>query len=158
MTILDNLLAHPWLAMFCALVSGIFCCVCLASLSGALLKMHRSKSAVKKLLAAYSAPPRLWLQPAWENALHAKRFCRISIAIYRVRLLCLASSLAAGLVILAVPKLSDIAVYTAGAFFLLLDIPWLIVFFLLGNKPLGKRWQGFHFEKYHNTPEHDKLL
>ncbi len=156
-TFMQALLDKPWVFVLISNISGIFCCFVLSTMAGALLKMHRSKTKVKKLLTCYSFWQRLLLQPAKEHCLHAKRFCGQIIFLYKLRIFSLIA-LPAMFIIAGLPELKKVICYLSGGFFLLLDLPAFVLDSVLSKPHLFRPWNGYRFEKYHNTEDHNSLM
>ncbi len=126
-------------------------------LLNSLLKMHRSKSAVKKIKKEYNFKQKLWLTPFETNCIHAVKFCKGLIWFWRVRCLSFALYLMLGMAaIFGLPVNTIIAWFSAGMF-VLFDIPQFIINLLL-SRPFIGRFREYSFEKYHNTKDHESLL
>lgn len=123
-----------------------------------LLKMHKSKTAVKKLCGAYFLIQRLFLRPAWEHCEHAVKFCRAVILLYGLQAAATASVVALGIAALLWGKLCCLFGYTAAAKVLFLDAPVLLLSVVLFKRPTNKERGKWRFEKYHNTSNHESLF
>lgn len=123
-----------------------------------LLKMHKSKTAVKKLCGAYSLIQRLFLRPSWEHCEHAVKFCRAVILLYGLQAAATASVVALGIAALLCGKLCCLFGYTAAAKALFLDAPVLLLSVVLFKRPTNKERGKWRFEKYHNTSNHESLF
>ncbi len=122
----------------------------------ALLKMHRSKSAVKKIKKEYSFMQKLRLLPFEDHCLHAVRFCKGLIWFSRVRYIFFALYILIALVGIFYP-VSEMLPWVTITMILCFDIPMLLLSACL-SRPLIGRFKEFSFEKYHNTQDHFSLL
>lgn len=123
-----------------------------------LLKMHRSKSAVKKLKKDYTFWQRMQLLHFKDNCCHAIKFCSRMIIYQKIGWFCLALYLIVSLLFtLGLFSAKFIAWLTVGIF-MLFDVPAFITNRLLARPILFGRFKEFSFEKYHNTANHDSLL
>ncbi len=154
MKIIQNLAASPNGCLALGLLLALFSLSAVRSLLGGLLEMHRSKNGLKKLRAQYTFWQRFWLRPVTEQSQHALRFCRCLALVHHIRALTLP--------VLVVLRLLDMALPLAWATatgFLLLDIPVITIHAILWKRVWQRdRRYIWRFRKYHNTPEHEKLL
>lgn len=155
--LIQNLSMQP---IGCIEISAVsFFCSYLSNymLLTSLLKMHRSKSAVKKIRSKYTLLQKLRLRHFKENCLHAVSFCskmviyqKISFG-FRVLYWIISLLFAFGIVSSAL-----IAWLTVG-FFFVFDLPVFLISLFL-SRPIIGRFKEFTFEKYHNTQNHDSLF
>lgn len=127
------------------------------SLLSGLLKMHRSKTAVKKLKNEYKFSHRLTLRHYEEKCLHAVTFCKILVWYVRGN-----AGLLLVYMLLSVGYLLKIFSATAlSAVSICLSVVYLLPIMILGvmlNRPLIGRFNKYSFEKYHNTDDHSSLI
>ena len=153
-----NLAEHPMLCVvisaICFLLSGFLC----YSMLNRLIKMHRSKTAVKKLMREYTFFQKVWMQPYENNCLHAVNFCKYLITFQRIgriglciyALICLLN---------AMGVCSNMTLFWCSVVRLgLLDLPVFIIDLGLARPFIFGRFKKYSFEKYHNTDNHNSLL
>jgi hypothetical protein len=122
-----------------------------------LLKMHRSKSAVKKLKKEYTLLQKLWLLPFENSCLHAVRFCRGLVWFHRLRSACFLLFLATA-VLWALDVASNLVLaWMSAGMFVCFDVPQIILSNVV-SRPIIGRFKEYSFEKYHNTKDHESLL
>ena len=131
--------------------------VMLYSLLDSLLKMHRSKSAVKKIKKEYKLKHKMWLIPFETNCVHAVKFCKGLIWFWRVRCFTFALYLMLGLAAIFGLSVNAIIAWFSVGMFVIFDVPQFIIQQLL-SRPFIGRFREFSFEKYHNTNDHESLL
>ena len=145
-----------------ALIIGcIFACVtllCIRSIVNALYAMHRSNSMLKKLRREYTFGQKLIMIPAWKNCLHASQFCRALIVLHHVRLMFLLSTLLIALFSCFFSMLVSVYALLSWVIFVILDIPILLLHRVMDRYPLQRHKNGYRFQKYHNTKNHDSLF
>ena len=156
--IIDNLSKQPTVCVILSVIIFLFSFLTNYLLLDSLLKMHRSKSAVKKLKQEYTFLQRMQLIHFKENCRHAIRFCSKMIVYLKISWMFLALYLIVSL-LFAFGLLSSkfIAWLTVGIF-LLFDVPAFAINRLLARPIIFGRFKEFSFEKYHNTENHDSLL
>lgn len=157
MHIISNLAELPGVCFGLSVFLFLFGFAMIYGLLDSLLKMHRSKSAVKKIKKEYKLKQKMWLIPFETHCMHAAKFCKGLICFWRVRCFTFILYLMLGLA--AVFGLSEnviIAWFSAGMF-VLFDVPQLIIQLSL-SRPFFGRFREFSFEKYHNTKDHESLL
>ena len=156
--IIDNLSKQPTVCIILSVIIFLFSFLTNYLLLDSLLKMHRSKSAVKKLKQEYTFLQRMQLIHFKENCRHAIRFCSKMIVYLKISWMFLALYLIVSL-LFAFGLLSSkfIAWLTVGIF-LLFDVPAFAINRLLARPIIFGRFKEFSFEKYHNTENHDSLL
>ena len=147
-------------AMWCAFLVIVFS---VASMLGirfiiaGLMNMHRSKTALKKLNKAYSFGQKMLLKHAWQDCLHAKKFCRFLIIWHH----CIFVTFIMALLLLIFSKLWPAVLVVVGWYALgtlVFDvIPVAILFSALDRYPFQRFRHQFTFRKYHNTNDHDSL-
>jgi hypothetical protein len=156
--IIDNLSKQPTVCIILSVIIFLFSFLTNYLLLDSLLKMHRSKSAVKKLKREYTFLQRMRLIHFKENCRHAIKFNSKMIVYQKISWIFLALYLIISL-LFAFGLLSSkfIAWLTIGLF-LLFDVPTFTINRLLARPILFGRFKEFSFEKYHNTENHDSLL
>ena len=84
MRIISNLTATPQACVLITVSLFLVSLIITCSLLNALLKMHRSKSAVKKIMKEYRFLQKVWMYPYEAHCLHAISFCRFLIYLQRI--------------------------------------------------------------------------
>ena len=154
--LIEKLSREPAVCVIVTVMIFLFC-YCTDLLLGSLLKMHRSRSALKKLKKQYSLRQRLGLCHFRDRCLHAVPFCRGMVLFLRL-----------GWVIMGVYLLCALAYAFGGCS--AVSLAWCSAGILLGfcmptwavnlalARPLFGRFREFSFEKYHNTDNRHSLL
>ena len=159
--IIDNLSKQPTLCIIFSVIIFLFSFFTNYLLLDSLLKMHRSKSAVKKLMKEYTFLQRMQLIHFRENCRHAIKFCKRMIIYQKIAWGCLALYLIISLLFaFGLFSAKFIAWLTVGIF-VAFDVPAFAINRLLSRPILFQRFRrskGFSFEKYHNTENHDSLF
>ena len=123
-----------------------------------LLKMHRSKSAVKKLKKEYTFLQKIRLLHFKKHCLHAIKFCNGVIIHQKIGCVCFALYLIVSLLFaFGLFSATFIAWLTVGIF-LIFDVPAFAIPRFLARPIIFGRFTEFSFEKYHNTDNHKSLL
>lgn len=157
MHIINNLAGLPGVCIGLSVFFFLFGFFMVYSLLDSFLKMHRSKSAVKKIKKEYKLRHKIWLIPFEINCLHAVKFCKSLIWFWRIRCFAFVPYLLLG-VATAFGLLASIVIawFTAGMF-VFFDVPQFIIHSLL-TRPFIGRFREFSFEKYHNTKDYESLF
>ncbi len=156
--IIENLSKQPAVCIILSVLIFLFCFFTNYLLLDSLLKMHRSKSAVKKLKKEYTFLQRMRLLHFKENCRHAIKFCNGMIIYQKIGWVCLAIYLFMALLFaFGLFSATFITWLTVGVF-LLFDAPAFAINRLLARPIIFGRFKEFSFEKYHNTENHDSLL
>ena len=156
--IIDNLLKQPSVCIILSVILFLFSYLLNYLMLDSLLKMHRSKSAVKKIKKDYTFWQRMQLLHFKENCLHAIKFCNRMIIYQKIGWVCLALYLIVSLLFTFGLFSSKFIVWIAVGICLLFDVPTFAINRLLARPILFGRFREFSFEKYHNTENHNSLL
>ena len=157
MYIIKNLSEHPALCVVVSLLLFFFSSMTCYLLLGGLLKMHRSKTAVKKLKNEFTLLQKLRLIPFETHCLHAVRFCKGLILFQKTGWILFAIFLLITLMN-CVGVLSDMVLACGTvSLFALFDVPMLVLHQVFARPIIG-RFKAYSFEKYHNTEKHTSLL
>lgn len=153
MGFLNDMIAQPGSALVLALILRLVCVAEMQFMLNALFRMHKSKSAVKKIRKQYTFWQKLILRHVEEHTEHAVQFTRFMVWVHHIScctmLICLLSRLI----------LSDRwFVYLLAARFLIFDGPVLLINLLLDAYPLRRRRHEYRFVKYHNTSDKTSLF
>ena len=155
---IENLSMQPVVCIILSVLIFLFCFFTNYLLLDSLLKMHRSKSAVKKLKKEYTFLQRMRLLHFKGNCRHAIKFCNGMIIYQKIGWVCLAIYLLVSLLFaFGVLSATFIAWLTAGIF-VAFDMPAFVINRILARPILFGRFKEFSFEKYHNTENHDSLF
>lgn len=159
MGLLEELAAQPKAAAFIfgtLWLVGMFLLRCILS---DLMKMHKSKSTIKKILVRYTFFQKLALRHVAEHTEHAVTFTKGLILVYHLSFWSMAAILLSGLFLSG-----RWFVYLLAGRALLLDVPVMVLDFLLDNHPFNKRKRREdikhrrRFSKYHNTSDKTSLF
>ena len=156
--IIENLSKQPVACIILSVLIFIFCFLTNYLLLDSLLKMHRSKSAVKKLKKEYTFLQRIRLLHFKENCRHAIKFCNGMIIYQKVGWFCLALYLIISLLFAFGLFSARFVAWLTVGICLLFDVPAFAINRFLVRPILFGRFKEFSFEKYHNTENHDSLL
>lgn len=147
-------------ALLCSFLLSVFAVAalfCIRGIVSGLFEMHRSKSALKKIKKEFPFGQRMLLIHAWQDCLHAKRFCRgLIISHHCIFCLYLIELLLAVLSNIWPVLMPVIAWYTL-VFIVGISIPVCLLNFALDRYPFQKWKHEFRFRKYHNTSDHNSL-
>lgn len=156
--LIQNLSMYPILCITLSVLIFLFSFLANYLLLDSLLKMHRSKSAVKKIKKDYTFLQRMRMLHFKENCRHAVKFCNTMILYQTIGWLCLVLYLVISLLfVLGLSSSTFIAWFTVGIF-LLFDIPAFAINRLFARPIIWGRFKEYSFEKYHNTDNHESLL
>lgn len=156
--IADNLSKQPAACIILSVIIFLFSFLLNYFLLDSLLKMHRSKSAVKKLKQKYTFLQRMQLIHFKENCRHATKFCSKMIVYQKISWTFLALYLILSLFFAFGLLSSKLIAWLTVGLFLLFDLPAFAINLLLARPIVFGRFKEFSFEKYHNTKNHDSLL
>lgn len=124
----------------------------------ALLKMHRSKSAVKKIKKEYTFRQRMCLLHLKDNCRHAVKFCNCLIVFQKIGwgffAIYFLMSLLFVVGLLSVQFLSWFTV----TIFIAFAVPSFTVNWILSRPLFSGRFKEYSFEKYHNTDNYESLF
>ena len=156
--IIENLSKQPVACIILSVLIFIFCFFTNYLLLDSLLKMHRSKSAVKKLKKEYTFLQRMRLLHFKENCRHAIKFCTGLIIYQTIGWVCLAIYLFMALLFAFGLFSATFITWLTVGIFVGFDVPAFVINRLLARPIIFGRFKEFSFEKYHNTENHDSLL
>ena len=156
--IIENLSKQPVACIILSVIIFLFCFFTNYLLLDSLLKMHRSKSAVKKLKKEYTFLQRMRLLHFKENCLHAIKFCNGMIIYQKIGWVCLAIYLFMALLFAFGLFSATFITWLTVGIFVAFDVPAFVINRLLARPIILGRFKEFSFEKYHNTENHNSLL
>ena len=156
--IIDILSKKPTVCIILSVIIFLLSFLSNYLLLDSLLKMHRSKSAVKKLKKEYTFLQRMQLIHFKENCRHAIKFNSKMIVYQIISWIFLALYLIISLLFAFGLFSSKVIAWLTIGLFLLFDVPTFTINRLLARPILFGRFKEFSFEKYHNTENHDSLL
>ena len=151
MDVIRNMAQTPGVCVALSVCFFLFGSLLCYLMMDGLLRMHRSKTAVKKLKKEYTLGQRLWLRPHQEHCLHAVSFCKKLIALQRVGWICF------GVYIAVCLAIRPLIVWSSIILFVIFDLPMFVLNGLL-SRPFIGRFREYSFAKYHNTDDHSSLL
>ena len=147
----------PALCSFMMAVFSIAAMVCIRFIVSGLFEMHRSKSALKKIYKNYSFGQRMLLKHAWQDCLHARRFCRLLIILHHCIFCLLLIEILAALLSSIWPILIPIIAWYTLACVVCIPLPVCLLNFALERYPFQKLKHEYRFRQYHNTSNHESL-
>lgn len=156
--IIENLSKQPTVCIILSVIIFLFCFLTNYLLLDSLLKMHRSKSAVKKLKKEYTFLQRMRLLHFKENCRHAIKFCNGMIIYQKIGWVCLAVYLFMALLFAFGLFSATFITWLTVGIFVAFDVPAFVINRLLARPIIFGRFKEFSFEKYHNTENHNSLL
>ena len=156
--IVENLSKQPTVCIVISVIIILFSILTNYLLLDSLLKMHRSKSSVKKIKKEYSFLQRMRLLHFKERCRHAIKFCNGMIIYQKIGCICLALYLILSLLFAFGLFSATFIAYLSVGIFLLFDVPAFAINRLLARPIFFGRFKKFSFEKYHNTDNHESLL
>ena len=156
--IIENLSKQPVACIILSVLIFIFCFIMNYLLLDSLLKMHRSKSAVKKLKKEYTFLQRMRLLHFKENCRHAIKFCNGLIIYQKIGWVCLAIYLFMAILFAFGLFSATFITWLTVGIFVAFDVPAFVINRFLARPIIFGRFKEFSFEKYHNTENHNSLL
>lgn len=157
-TPIENLSAHPLMCVIMSMAVFFFATLTNHLLLDSLLKMHRSKSALRKLKKKYTFLQRLRFLHMKGNCRHAVKFCNGMIIYQKIGWLCLAVYLFASLLFVFDFFPAAIISWLSIAILLFIDLPSFAIHLFLARPFLFGKFKEYSFEKYHNTNNHESLF
>lgn len=151
MYIIRNLAENPGVCISLGVCFFFFSSLLCYLLMDGLLRMHRSKTAVKNLKKEYTFWKRLWLIPHQQHCLHTASFCRKLIALQRMGWILF------GLYLVVCLFFDSLVVWSTVGLFVLFELPMFVLNGLL-SRPFIGRFKEYSFAKYHNTEDHSSLM
>ena len=139
-------------------IIGILSVVLLRILIIELVQMHRSSSKLKKLYRKYNFWQKFSMQPAWQECLHAKRFCKVCIVCYHIRLCLLFAMLICVILENAISRGFAFSAFISSIIFWVMDIPTIALNLILTKPSIWRYKSKYRFRKYHNTQNHHSLF
>ena len=156
--LIENLSAQPAVCIFLFIFIFLISSIQNYMLLNSLLKMHRSKSALKKLKNEYTFSQKLWFHHFKGNCRHAVKFCNGLVFFQKSAWICLGLYLIAALLFVFGFCSARIIAWLTILFSLLYVLPSLAMHSAFSRPIVIGRFKEFSFEKYHNTEDHDSLL
>ena len=156
--IVENLSKQPIACIILSVIIFLFFFFTNYLLLDSLLKMHRSKSAVKKLKKEYTFLQRIRLLHFKENCRHAIKFCNGMIIYQKIGCVCIVIYLFMALIFAFGLFSATFITWLTVGLFVAFDVPAFVINRLLARPIIFGRFKEFSFEKYHNTENHNSLL
>lgn len=156
--LIENLSKQPMVCIILSVIIFLFASLLNYMLLDSLLKMHRSKSALKKLKKEYTFLQRLCLLHFKGNCRHAVKFCNVLILFQKSSWVCFALYLIVSLLFVFGFFSAAIISWLSIAIFLFVDLPSFAINWTLSRPLLFAQFKEHSFEKYHNTDNHESLF
>lgn len=150
---IEKMTAQPGAIVFLSLVFWVLSVIILRLLLGALLRMHKSKTAVKKIEKQYTFWQKLCLLHVAEHCEHAVKFTRFMILVHNIYTPATFLCLTFGLLLPG----RWFAYVTIGKW-CLMDLPIVLLMQVLDSHPFQRRRHAWRFDKYHNTSDRTSLF
>lgn len=155
---INSLSKSPGSIIFISSVFGLLVFITNRFLLASLLRMHRSKTAVKKIEKKYTFKQRFLLHHVRDYCKHATRFTKWMIVIHHVNLAVTLLVSALALLSCCVASLGIIAAWVLIAQLAIVVFPVFISEFFLTKHPFNKRKREYRFTDYHNTDDHESVF
>lgn len=156
--LITTLTEQPGLTILFSVLFGLAALICTRSLLGSLLKMHRSKTAVKKIEKQYFFAQRFLLHHVRDHCVHAKKFCRRVIVLHHANLIITLLVCITGALGCILHSFAVIAVYALLVQFFVIVLPVTVLEFALVKHPFRKVKGPYRFTDHHNTDDHESLF
>lgn len=156
--IVHNISKSPGGCAFIMSFVFLMAMICIRSIVSGLFEMHRSKTAVKKVLREYTFWQKIILLHAWRECLHAKRFCRGLIIWYHSVTALYLTGLLLVLLRSIWPGLMPFIAWYTFIFMVGVMLPALVLSYSLDRYPFKRMKHEFRFRKYHNTKDDQSLF
>lgn len=156
--LVKTLTEAPGLVILLSAVFGLVVFICNRYLLGTLLKMHRSKTAVKKIEKQYTFTQKFLLHHVRDHCVHAKKFCRRMILLHHMNLIITLLVCATGLLGCFLSSAAVVGAYAVIVQFCVIVIPVTVMEFVLTNHPFDKRKRRYYFTEQHNSDDHESLF
>ena len=156
--LIENLSMQP---IVCIVLSGFFFLFAYFMnylLLDSLLKMHRSKSALKKLKKEYTFLQRMLLAHFKGNCRHAVKFCNSLVFFQKTGLVCFTIYLLVSFLFAFDLFSSAFISWLSIVLFMVIDLPSFAINWALSRPLFFGRFKEHSFEKYHNTDNHESLF
>lgn len=154
-----NLLSEsPGSCVFLLILSFLISYLWTASLVYSLFRVHRSKTACRKIMKEYSFWQKALLIPHKTHCLHAKKFCAKIIYCLYVHAAFVAIGFISVIFESIVSEQLTISIYFLIIDFLAFALPEFVAELILEEKPWLRFNKKYRFEKYHHTKEFEKLI
>lgn len=157
MVAIQYLAESPGLCIFLSAIFFLLGYIMVHCLLGSLLKMHRSKSALKKIISEYSMFQKAWFVPHERDCIHAVKFCKVLVWTWRIRCVVFVLYLFLSVVSMMSAPINVFTSWFCVGMIAVFDCPLFVIHFLL-VRPFVGRFREYSFEKYHNTKDHESLV
>lgn len=156
--LVHNFAERPGVIITFSVFLGFLVWISIRNMLDALLKMHRSKTAVKKIEKQYSFKQRFLLRHVRDHCLHAKKFCCWAIFMYNTNLIAATLVCILGVLGCFWKSIAVIAVYALLLQFFAVMLPVTLLDGFLVKNPLQKHKGPYRFTDHHNTDDHESLF
>ena len=155
---INTLSERPGSIVFISFVFGLLVFITNRCLLSSLLKMHRSKTAVKKILKRYTLKQRFLLYHIREHSKHATGFVKWMIVVHHTNLAVTLLVCILAILTCFAASLGVIAAWALFAQLVIVVLPVFILEFLLDKHPFHKWKHEYRFNDYHNTDDHESVF
>ena len=156
--IIGNLSKQPTVCIILSVIIFLFSFLTNYLLLDSLLKMHRSKSALKKLKKEYTFLQRMRLTHFKGNCRHAVKFCNSLVFFQKTGLVCFTIYLLVSFLFVFDLLSSAFISWLSIVLFMVIDLPSFAINWALSRPLFFGRFKEHSFEKYHNTDNHESLF
>lgn len=153
MDTIEKMAAQPGMIVFLSLTFWLLCFVILRLLLGALLRMHKSKTSVKKIEKQYTFWQKLCLKHVAQHCEHAVKFTQFMILVHNIYTPSTFLLLISGLLM---PGRLFACVMIGK--WILMDLPIMLLMQIMDAHPFQKRKHAWRFAKYHNSSDRTSLF
>ena len=153
-----RLSAQPGLTSLLSVFFGLVIFIMNRCLLSALLKMHRSKTAVKKIEKEYSFTQKLLLHHVRDHCKHAPKFTKRMIWAHHFNLFVTAFTCMTAIISCFAPKFGVVSAWTLIAQVVLVFLPVSIMELLFDKHPFRKNNHAYRFTDHHNSDDHESLF
>lgn len=156
--LMKTLTETPGLVVLLSAVFGLVVFICNRYLLGTLLKMHRSKTAVKKIEKEYSFTQKFLLHHVRDHCKHAPKFTKRMIWAHHFNLFVTAFTCLIAIISCFVPKLGVVSAGSLIIQVVLVFLPVSIMELLFDKHPFRKNKHAYRFTDHHNSNDHESLF
>ena len=156
--IINTMSKSPGSVIFLSSAFGLLVFITNRYLLASLLKMHRSKTAVKKILKQYTLKERFFLHHVRDHCKHAVGFVKWMIIVHHVNLAIALLVCALAILTCFAANLGVIAAWALAVQLVLVAFPVFILEFILTKHPFNKRKREYRFTDYHNSDDNESVF
>ena len=153
-----RLSVQPGLTILLSAFFGLVIFIMNRYLLSALLKMHRSKTAVKKIEKQYSFAPKFLLYHVRDHCKHAPKFTKRMIWTHHFNLFVTVFVCLIAIISFFVPEQGIVSAWALIAQVVLVFLPVSIMELLFDKHPFRKNKHAYRFTDHHNSDDHESLF